>query len=642
MTSNVYDIHRAIAQINSIPMVKESIPELTSLANGSNPNIPKYLALGKLNQITELVKSAAAESPPQGTIKDKLTQAGGLMALKGGRGQQATQNMMGQAMDQPGPAPEGVPQPPVQKEALPEEVMMAADGGIMSADIDPRMFQFDGGGIVTFANPEKEKKQQVKDKNKEEEETTSTIGNLLRSFGSGLDWYDSLPSKTDTYKLGQQAREAFEKSPGLFEQLTDPQRAAKERAAAQVWNPPVQVSPEETQQRNAQANDLMRAQYEKLKSQGFAGNSPPQMPQPPAPAAGGINDGKTRIPGAPVASAAPAAPQVMPQNEFLDAARNAIKETPEVFNEAAEAAKIAARNKAAGIGTYADLMRGQQANMRSQFEASRPDTTEKLIDQMRAYARPGARAGDVGGIAGDQMRGEREARMQFAQDQFKITDAIEKLEEARRTNDVQAIAAAEATLKKANADKKAHQMTLMGTAGSTLGHLQGIMATNASHEKVEANRLAVEKLKVAAMNKEPAAIRLFHELEVLYAAGKPQEAKDKLERYAQASAADKGIRYTGKDTAATPLQINDAIRKEVVARNPTDILNLNSSDKAKAAKARANIKATEDRVRAELTPPAESGDGNGKMSIQDQKALEWANDHPADPRAAQIKQQLGK
>jgi len=153
-----YDMREAISKIDNIPLVKESIPELTKLANGFDPSIPGYLALGRLYQITNLAESAKAAEPPQGTIKDKTTQAAGLMALMGGRNQMAAQNSAAQTMKQPGPVPQNTPEPEMQMEANPEEMMGMADGGITSMDIDPRMFNFKDGGIVTFANPEKEKK----------------------------------------------------------------------------------------------------------------------------------------------------------------------------------------------------------------------------------------------------------------------------------------------------------------------------------------------------------------------------------------------------------------------------------------------------------------------------------------------------
>ena len=126
-----YDIQEAIRQVDSIPLVKESIPELTNLANGSNPNIPGYLALGKLHQITNLAENAQTAKPPQGTIKDKTTQAAGLMALMGGRSQQAAQQAQMQQAQQPGAVPQGTPEPQMQEEAMPEDMMFAADGGIL-------------------------------------------------------------------------------------------------------------------------------------------------------------------------------------------------------------------------------------------------------------------------------------------------------------------------------------------------------------------------------------------------------------------------------------------------------------------------------------------------------------------------------
>ena len=86
-----------------------------------------------------------------------------------------------------------------------------------------------------------------------------------------------------------------------------------------------------------------------------------------------------------------------------------INQKPEVFNEQEEAAKIKARNEAAGIGTYAKTMRDQQQAMRDKFAESRPGQFEKLIGLGRAYARAGAQAGDVGAEGASQMRAEREA-----------------------------------------------------------------------------------------------------------------------------------------------------------------------------------------------------------------------------------------
>ena len=619
-----YDMREAISKIDGIPLVKESIPELTKLANGFDPSIPGYLALGRLYQLTNLAESAKAAEPPQGTIKDKTTQAAGLMALMGGRGQMAAQNSATQTMRQPGPVPQNTPEPEMQAEVNPEEMMGMemgmADGGITSMDIDPRMFNFDGGGIVTFANPEKEEKQVVKDKNKKkEEETSSTIGRFLRSLIAPL-----AETGESAYRSGQ----AFGTEPGLFEQLTESQRAAKERAAEEIRNPtpPLpKVSPEEMAKRNEQ--NRLRASFEAQYRQGNTASSPyagtplisPEMqkatnmqpPAPPKPPMGGINNGKMPVPGANIPTIGTGAPQTMPENKFLTATEKFIGQQPEVFNETAEAAKIAARNKAAGIGTYAETMRKQQADLAKQFESSRPTMNEDIVGLLRRYSRPGAMAGDVGDEANTQMRTEREARMQFKQDQFKITEAIERLEEARRTNDVVGIAKAEADLKKANIDLRNHQMTAAANAASVVSADQRSAADRAQNLQIETAKLQVEKAKLAQMGKDSDIAKIMKEVEALEKAGKPDEALKKLELWGKANALKMGVRYEGKGNAATPNEISKAITARIRAVNGMDLLDLKSKDPAKRAKAETNIQATKDSVLKEMQGAVGGGGGGG-------------------------------
>ena len=624
-----YDMREAISKIDGIPLVKESIPELTKLANGFDPSIPGYLALGRLYQLTNLAESAKAAEPPQGTIKDKTTQAAGLMALMGGRGQMAAQNLATQTMRQPGPVPQNTPEPEMQAEVNPEEMMGMemgmADGGITSMDIDPRMFNFDGGGIVTFANDVKEKKQQVKEK---EEEKTSTLGNMFREILASI----SLPASEvgdSVYKAGQ----ALGTSPGLLEELTPSQRAAKERAAEEIRNPtppPPKVSPEEMAKRNEQ--NRLRASFEAQYRQGNTASSPNagtplispamqratnmQPPAPPKPPMSGINDGKTPVPGANI-NIGTAAPQAMPENKFLTATEKFIGQQPEVFNEQAEAAKINARNEAAGIGTYAKVMREQQQGMRDQFERSRPTMNEGIISALRAYAKPGARAGDVGGEITGQMRDDREARMQFAQDQFKVTEAIEKLEEARRTGNVDKIAAAESALKKANIDLRNHQMTAAASAASTVSADQRSAADRAQNLQIETARLQIEKAKLAQLGRDPEAIRILKQVEALEAQGKTKEALALIEKLGQIHAAMSGARYTGKSNAATPDQISKAITARLRVENPMDMLDRKSKDPAKRAKAEANIQATKDAVLKEMQGAGGGGGGGAKPTLEE-------------------------
>lgn len=116
-------------------------------ANGMNPEIPPYLALGELQRRETMRKQAAtaqgAATGPQPSVKEQIEQKAGLMALQMQQAQQAQQQMM---QPRPGPAPENVPQPTPQ----PEPEMAMASGGIARLPVRPGMFDFASGGIIAF------------------------------------------------------------------------------------------------------------------------------------------------------------------------------------------------------------------------------------------------------------------------------------------------------------------------------------------------------------------------------------------------------------------------------------------------------------------------------------------------------------
>jgi len=117
---------------------------IMSYANGQNPMVPPYLALGELNRRKQMEQSATAEqAKSQGelpTVKQATEQQLGLMNLQRGRAMQAQQNM-GQAMaNSPASVPMGVGEEPVQ---------MAA-GGLTRLPSNIRGYA--GGGIVAFAD----------------------------------------------------------------------------------------------------------------------------------------------------------------------------------------------------------------------------------------------------------------------------------------------------------------------------------------------------------------------------------------------------------------------------------------------------------------------------------------------------------
>jgi len=111
---------------------------IMSYANGQNPQVPPYLALGEMNRRKKMEEQAV--QPPKGTVKDNLEQQVGVMQL-----QKMRQGMMGQP--QAPQAPEAMPEQAPQPEA---EMAMAA-GGVANL---PVHMDFKSGGIIAFANPE--------------------------------------------------------------------------------------------------------------------------------------------------------------------------------------------------------------------------------------------------------------------------------------------------------------------------------------------------------------------------------------------------------------------------------------------------------------------------------------------------------
>jgi hypothetical protein len=128
-------------RLKSLPNDPRVMQMLTGYANGQNPQVPPYLALGELNRRKgemERAKMEQAGQPPGGTVKDQIQQQTGVMALQQGRQQQAMQQMAQQAAAGGGaPVPQGIPQPAPQG--------MAA-GGL--ASLAPKGYR--SGGVIAF------------------------------------------------------------------------------------------------------------------------------------------------------------------------------------------------------------------------------------------------------------------------------------------------------------------------------------------------------------------------------------------------------------------------------------------------------------------------------------------------------------
>lgn len=143
--------------LKSLPNSPQTMQALMQYANGSNPQVPPYLALTELNRrkmLEEKYKQqqqAQGGQQQQGTLKDQLTQSAGLLALHQQRQKQAMEQMANRSTSAPG----AVPQPVEQFAPVQASPVQAAKGGLLkhlmgySAMRRPAV-RYNSGGIVAF------------------------------------------------------------------------------------------------------------------------------------------------------------------------------------------------------------------------------------------------------------------------------------------------------------------------------------------------------------------------------------------------------------------------------------------------------------------------------------------------------------
>lgn len=114
---------------------------LMQYANGNNPQVPPFLALGELNRRKKMQEGAAADQAREmegaPTVKQQIEQAAGLMALQGNRQRQAAQQQAGVQAGMPMAAPNTTTSEPAQ----------LAGGGFIDDIVVPRDYA-PGGSVV--------------------------------------------------------------------------------------------------------------------------------------------------------------------------------------------------------------------------------------------------------------------------------------------------------------------------------------------------------------------------------------------------------------------------------------------------------------------------------------------------------------
>ena len=379
-------------------------------ANGMNPEVPPYLALGEL-QRRELSQKQMATAQggmqgPQPSVKEQVEQKAGLMAL-----QQMQQEQMAQQQAQPRgpmPAPAGIPQPEAQPEA------MMARGGLAAVPVE---FDFAGGGIVAFngedgSDVKSKYETRIDTLYRENREAEERKKRALEAFN------EQLREDPAQVKMREEAQ-AFEAlSPA--ERSADRGRRLKEFFSNLVASPPAAVAQAPMAAPMRPAAPVSRP-ASVSEAQDTAKAGPQAAVKPPAPIADlkALAEQKQRQQGPrPTPTAAPTTPQpglptaaaaMTPQEEVAKLSLEAVREkakamTPE--EAMAQEGKFAAQY---GLDKkFGEEERGLLALMRQrQADYARRRPMEELGATLRGFGQ---------GYGGASAAGERAGRETYDMD----------------------------------------------------------------------------------------------------------------------------------------------------------------------------------------------------------------------------------
>lgn len=147
-------------------------PAIMAYANGQNPQVPPYMALGEMNRRKSMEQRAA--QAPDSSVKEKLeSELNQQVALPGiGQGMNMRMNPAGMPRPMPAVQPQMAPQmrpmqvPPAARPMPPQQMSQPgsipagapgmAGGGLANLPTKRHMFNYAPGGIVAFADPSNE------------------------------------------------------------------------------------------------------------------------------------------------------------------------------------------------------------------------------------------------------------------------------------------------------------------------------------------------------------------------------------------------------------------------------------------------------------------------------------------------------
>lgn len=427
---------------------------LQQYANGMNPEVPPYLALGELQRREILQRQMSTAQGgmqgPQSSIKEQVEQKAGLMEI-----QQMQRQKMAEELQKPrGPMPTtpGTPQPEIQ----PQPEMMAR-GGLAGIPVRRDMFEYAGGGIIAFQSggdvaekyetrydkmTRKTRGELTEEERKRKEEIDALIAQIPRdeNIVEGGE-------KADSTELGRNIKNTLMALPGASAARALSGSAGSSRGAAAGLTALLNKRDEEAQMAEPAPRGPM------ITSQGPGDVFAPRYPQSGVPAAlqkadpAALARAAAPMPGAPRPAPAQAAASAAPQAGLPAALAGApeFSATPVSPRIAQVDEMMASQKRAAptaqGVieGVNALLPEGMQdeatkrrfAEQRARAEAakaayekSQPDALDNLI---RVFGQAGQYKGVSGiGPAYTALQQQRRAEdLNFQKQQDELMTAIE-------------------------------------------------------------------------------------------------------------------------------------------------------------------------------------------------------------------------
>jgi len=470
------DYLKQLNSLKNLPASKESVQYLTGLLRNPSSPFEKFLIDGRLQQLTKALQSQAGaqaqEASPKGTITDSIEQAAGLAALQSAQQRQVAEQMQQQAGQAQMPVPQGITQPQAQPEA---------ESGVASAPMDSEMFNFAPGGIVTFANPEKEKKQLVKDEEEErlKKQTEMYIAGAQEAAKQrAIDAANAPPKEVPTEDAAMGMSTGPAKVNPLSRMLLDPLKAAASGISSLISRPTPQTmmldkgeapvaAPMAAPAVDSETQKLARLAANPPAAQNMNPALQPNAAPPPPP----VKNTGIATPKPPAAPAGPptgiaatmAAMQNMPQQAAFTKAIEDARKSVEGTTREQKIKDELELQKTLGIGTFdkqQQQMYEDNKARQAKIEAGRGE--RDFLAQLATYSRPGANFSQVA----ERDIANKTAHMledqKFADSQNKLLTDIQSTAEARRVGTANTIRTAEATEKKTKQEMLNYIMKELG------------------------------------------------------------------------------------------------------------------------------------------------------------------------------------